>query len=117
MSNEMKGKPFTDLIGEVEGGRFLRELTEEIYNIMAAVVETRKPGALKLGLKFSPTGKGAVSVDAVWDSSIPEHDRVSTTFFILPDLTLVRDDPQQPKLPLRAVEDVGATAPPRVVEG
>jgi hypothetical protein len=110
----IKGKPFTDVLGEVENGELLKELTEEVYNIVAAVMETRKKGSLKISMTFTPTGK-AVAIDGDWDSNIPEHDRQSTTFFVLPDLTLVRNDPDQPKLPLR---EVGVpSVPPREVVG
>lgn len=98
------GKPFTDLLGEIEGGRFHAELTEAVYSVVAAVMETRKQGSLKLTVKFSPTGKGTVNVDAAFDVSEPEHDRPSTTFFVAKDLSLQRRDPNQPDLPLREVD-------------
>lgn len=99
-----EGKPFTDVIGELEGGDFLREVTELLYNVSLAVRETRKPGALKLSLKLTPTGKGSVELDAKVDATVPEHDRPTTIFFLSPDGTLLRNDPNQPRLPLREVE-------------
>lgn len=101
----MDGKPFTDTLGELEGGQFLRDLTEASYQIARAVRETRKPGAIKISIKFSPTGKGSVELDAKVDVSEPEHDRPTTTFFLGPDGTLLRSDPNQPRLPLREVVD------------
>lgn len=98
------GKPLTDVLGEIENGTFLHEVTEATYNIIAAVMETRKAGSLKLALKFTPTGKGTVNVDATFDSSEPEHDRPTTTFFVGKDLSLQRHDPNQPRLPLREVD-------------
>lgn len=71
----MNGKPFTDVLGEIENGQLLRELTEAVYNITLAVRETRKPGGLKLALKFTPTGRGSVEIDAKYDSLEPELDR------------------------------------------
>lgn len=99
-----KGKPITDVLGEVESGQFLGELTEATYNIIAAVMDTRKPGALTIKLKFTPTGKGTVEVDADFDAKEPEHDRPSTTFFVGKDYALLRQDPNQPRLPLREAE-------------
>mgnify|MGYP000906929992 FL=1 len=99
------GKPFTDFLREVEDGYLNRDLTNEINKVIAAVRETRKAGKLKLVLEFTPTGKGAISVDADYDATVPEHDRPSTTFFTDSDGQLVRDDPRQPKLPLREVMD------------
>ena len=98
------GKPFTDLLGEIEGGELLHDLTEAYYLIVSAVMETRKAGKLKLTVDFKPTGKGTVSIDAKFDAIEPEHDRMSTTFFVGNDGSLQRHDPNQPNLPLRAVE-------------
>lgn len=108
----MNGRPFTDVIGEIENGQLLRDLTEQVYKIVEAALDTRKPGTLSLALKFSPTGRGSVEIDAKYDAKIPEHARPTTTFFTTPDGTLLRDDPNQPKLPLRAV-DMGDGRPLR----
>lgn len=110
------GKPFTDLIGEIEGGQLLRDLTEAVYNITHAVRETRKPGALKIAFKFTPTGRGSVEIDAKYVTDEPEHDRPTTTFFMSPDGTLLRNDPNQLRLPVREV-DVPTNDPVRVAEG
>lgn len=112
-----KGKPFTDLLGEVENGQLLRELTEAVYNVVAAVVDTRKPGKLKLALDFAPTGKNTVKIDADFSTTEPEHDRPTTTFFVGNDLTLLRDDPRQERLPLQAVPDDHADDEPIKVGG
>lgn len=114
--DEIEGKPFTDVLGELENGYWLREITAKVYEIVKASRETRKPGALKIALKFSPTGKGSVEVDAKFDATVPEHDRPSTTFFLTPEGTLVRNDPNQPRLPLREVMDE-KTGEIRVVKG
>lgn len=103
MSN-FPGKPFSDTLREIEGGQFLNELTEATYNMIAAVMETRKAGKLKVEIKFTPTGKGTVNVDADFEAKEPEHDRPSTTFFVGKDFSLVRSDPNQPRLPLREVD-------------
>jgi hypothetical protein len=100
------GKPFSDVLGEIENGALLHELTEAVYNVIAAVMDTRKPGRIKLALEFSPTGKGTVNVDAKFDAVEPEHDRPTTTFFVGNDFSLQRNDPRQPRLPLREVGDI-----------
>lgn len=109
------GKPFSDVLGEIENGTLLNELTEAVYNVIAAVMETRKPGALALKMKFTPTGKGTVNVDASYDANEPEHDRPTTTFFVGRDFSLQRNDPAQPRLPLREVE-APSNEPVRVAE-
>lgn len=101
----IEGRPFTDVIGDLENGYLLKELTTKVYEIVRAVRETRKPGALSLKVKISPTGRGSVELDAKVDATIPEHDRPTTTFFMSHDGTLLRNDPNQPRLPLREVMD------------
>lgn len=101
----IEGRPFTDVLGELENGYLLKEITSKVYEIVRAVRETRKPGALKLAVKISPTGRGSVELDAKVDATIPDHDRPTTTFFMSPDGTLLRNDPNQPRLPLREVMD------------
>lgn len=100
----ISGKPFSDVLGEVENGTLLNELTEAVYDIIIAVMETRKAGSVKLKLTFTPTGKGTVNVDADVDANKPVHDRPTTTFFVAKDFSLQRSDPNQPRLPLREVE-------------
>lgn len=98
------GKPFSDVLGEIENGSLLHEMTASVYDVIVAVMETRKPGSITLKLKFTPTGKGTVNVDADYDANKPEHDRPTTTFFVAKDFSLQRSDPNQPRLPLREVE-------------
>lgn len=104
MSN-ISGKPLTDVLGEIENGEFLRELTAKTYDIIRAVMMTRKAGALKINLAITPTGKGTVNVDATFAAKEPEDDRPTTTFFVGRDFSLQRNDPNQPRLPLREVAD------------
>ncbi len=99
------GKPFSDVLGEIENGALLMELTQATYDMIAKVMDTRKAGTIKLTLKFAPTGRGTVNVDANFDANEPEHDRPTTTFFVGSDLSLQRNDPNQPRLPLREVVD------------
>lgn len=103
MKSNIPGRPFTDILGEIESGNMLHDLTEATYNMTAAVVDTRKRGKLKLEIDFLPTGKGTVAISAKLVSKEPEHDRPSTTFFVANDLSLHRDDPNQERLPLREV--------------
>lgn len=102
---QIDGKPITDVLGELEGGRYIRELTKALTEITNAVRETRKDGTLTLKLKIKPTGQGSVLVASTFDAKVPEHDRLETTFFLTPSGALMRDDPNQERLPLRAVED------------
>jgi predicted RNA-binding protein with EMAP domain len=114
MAKDENIKAFAETLDELERGQLVRDLNEAVYNITHAVMETRKAGGLKLSLKFTPTGRGTVVVTADYDANIPEHDREVTTFFVTPGGGLVRDDPNQPNLPLGKVPD-DRQAPLRVV--
>jgi hypothetical protein len=100
----IEGKPFTDILGDLENGDLLAEITTDIYALVRAVQDTRKPGAFKLTLKMVPTGRASVEIEADYDVKIPEHDRPNTTFFVDGQGTLLRNDPMQPRLPLREVD-------------
>lgn len=99
------GKPLTDLLREVEDGEFVDDITRKVYEIIHAVRETRKPGKLSISLTFTPSGRGLVAIDGDFTEKLPKHARPSTTFFVTPEGTLLRDDPNQPRLPLREVAD------------
>lgn len=109
------GKPFTDTLGELAHGDLLLQLTEKQYEVISAVMETRKPGSITISIDYSPTGRGTVNVLAKVKAKVPEHDQESTTFFVGKDYALHRDNPEQHKLPLRAV-DMPSNAPIRVGE-
>lgn len=109
----IEGRPFTDIIGEIENGDFLADLTSSLYNVVRAVQDTRKPGSIKMAFTITPTGKGSVEIDTKVDVKEPEHDRPSTTFFVAKDGSLLRNDPNQMRLPLREV-DVPRNAPIKV---
>lgn len=100
----INGKSITDVMGEAENGQFITDLTDELYDVVKAVMEQRKPGTISINLAFIPTGR-SVAVAASFKGKKPEEPRPSTTFFVSDDGALMRDDPRQPKLPLREVVD------------
>lgn len=101
----IEGRPFTDVIGELENGDVITDLTAALYDVVRAVQDTRKAGGLKLAIKVTPTGRGSVELDVKFETIEPKHDRPSTTFFVGKDGELMRNDPNQPRLPLREVMD------------
>lgn len=109
-------KLFTDTLGEIENGALLKQLTEAVYKVTSAVMETRKPGGIKVKLTITPTGRGSVKIDATCDTNVPEHDRPTTTFFVGDDGSLQRNDPNQQRLPLQAVQFDAGNAPIEVKE-
>ena len=99
----VRGKPITDTLGELEGGDFIAEATEKLYNLTVAVLDTRKPGSLTIKLALKPNAKGMVEIDAKIDTNEPKEDRPSTNFFVSSDGALLRNDPRQHRLPLSEV--------------
>lgn len=107
------GRPFTDIIGEIEDGQLLRDLTDASYRVAEAAMETRKAGSITITIKYTPAGR-SVLIDADVKENVPKHSRPTTTFFVGDDGELMRNDPTQPRLPLRSVDD-GADRPLRTV--
>jgi len=57
---EYEGKPFSDVLREIEGGRFVDDLTRDLRKVVNAVLETRKAGMLAITIKVVPTGRGSI---------------------------------------------------------
>jgi hypothetical protein len=100
----IEGKPITDVLRELESGRFTEDVTAALYKIVNAVMRTKKAGSLKLTLDITPTGR-SVMVTGKYTEKVPEDDRQATTFFVDDHGGLTRNDPQQQKLPFREVAD------------
>lgn len=64
---EYEGKPFSDVLREIEGGRFVDDLTRDLRKVVNAVLETRNAGMLAITIKVVPTGRGSIEVDAFSD--------------------------------------------------
>lgn len=110
----IEGRPLTDVLRDLEGGRLLGDVTAALYKVVNAVMMTKKAGNLKISLEITPTGR-SVMVTGKYTEKVPEDDRQATTFFVDEHGGLTRNDPQQQKLPFRDVNDV--QRPLREVEG
>jgi hypothetical protein len=93
------GKTLAEVIAELEGGRLAAELDAAWAKIVAAVMETGRPGVLKITLGIAPTGRRTVKVAGIMSAKEPEHPREATTFFVGNGNELFRDDPAQAELP------------------
>lgn len=107
--NITSGRPLTDILRDLEGGMLVQEGTEKLAEVLEAVMATRKVGGLTITLAFSATGRGNIEVGAKIKATIPEDARPSTTFFVDKHNNLVRNDPNQPSLPLKAVPEAPRT--------
>lgn len=108
------GKPFTDLLGELENGQLLKDLTAAYYAVANACRDTLKPGSVGLKITLTPNARGTFELDVKLDKKVPEHDRPTTTFFITPEGALLRNDPNQPKLPFAVVPKDETDTPRRI---
>ncbi len=104
-------RPFDTVLREVSGGRLLNDLTDEMTQVIDAVVRSGRVGELRLSLKFKPRGSDNSQIEIV--SSIkavaPELERPFSIFYVNRDCGLQRNDPNQPDLlGLKGVESVDA---------
>lgn len=96
-------RPFADWLQEQRGGLTHSELSETLNAVIEAVDEYRKPGSVTFTVKVDPSKGNAVIVTDSIKASIPSADRDGSIFFVDADKNLQRDDPRQPRLPLRDV--------------
>jgi len=93
-------RPFTDVLRDIRKGRVVETLSEELAEVVRAVLDTNKPGELTLKLKISPQGKGdnALIVSAASTQKIPRAKLPDALFFADLDGDLLRDDPTQQRM-------------------
>lgn len=111
----MTARPFMDVLREHRAGRTHDDLTEQLQQLVAAVVETGKGGTITLRLDVKPHGDGATMVTAHIGTKLPKAQGGGAIFFITPENNLERQDPRQADLPLRAVP--GGDVAPRAIGG
>lgn len=98
-------RPFFETLRELRRGQVLLELGEKLTALTAAVVQTQKPGRLRLDLTLAPAGARGVALvmtDKITLSE-PLPDKSSTIFFPTKDFGLSRNDPDQLPLQLSPV--------------
>jgi hypothetical protein len=103
---EGRTRPFAAVLQDLDKGRLHAELSAQLQDLIAAVVDTRKAGSLTVTLKISPDrAEGMVRVAAGRAAKVPQRDRESL-FYVDDQHNLSRDNPTQPTLPLQVA---GAT--------
>jgi hypothetical protein len=90
----------TDVLRDIRKGRVVDAASEELAELVKAVQETGKPGALNLKLTITPQGKGdnAVIVGADISVKLPRAPLPDALFFADIDGDLLRDDPTQSRM-------------------
>lgn len=94
---------FVAALCELRGGLTVEELDQSLAELVAAVRETGKPGAIVLTLKAKKLSKGEdvvsiLSLDDAIVAKIPQLDKGSTVFFADEAGNLARNDPRQKRL-------------------
>jgi ribosomal protein S28E/S33 len=104
MSNH--NTPFSQQLAFLSKGCLDEELTELLSEVVKAVRETGKTGSLTLTLKvqmLNNRDENAVKITPAVKSKLPELAPYETIMFSTGDGDLLRDDPNQRKLPLEEV--------------
>jgi hypothetical protein len=98
---------FQETILQINNGAVVGELSEALREVVAAVRATGKSASITLTLRIAPASKGitdVLTVESQVKTKLPEPDRGITIFYATDDNNLVRNDPNQPMLPLRVVD-------------
>lgn len=91
---------------ELRRGGALVDLDEAMAAVVKAVVATGKVGRVTLNLDIRQLGKGgALTVTDTISTKVPKLPVPDTVFFATEEGELVKEDPKQIKMDLRAVEE------------
>lgn len=93
-------RPFTDVLRDIRKGRAVEALSDQLAEVVRAVMATEKAGALTITLSIKPQGKGdnAVIVSLKTSSKVPQADLPDALFFADIEGDLLREDPTQGRL-------------------
>lgn len=105
-------RPFAAFLQEQSGGQLHDELSTRLHELIEAVRETGKAGAIALKIDVKPisgTDGRTVTVADTVTSKVPRTERPKSIFFVDNTGNLSRTDPRQPIITgLREVEPTPA---------
>lgn len=101
---------FVDTVNMLEGGRAAEDLSKELSELIAACRDTEKGGSLSLKITVKPDRNrdkdyGQYFLAYSVENKKPKFDKAQTIAWGTPEGNLMRTDPRQTELPLRAVEE------------
>lgn len=101
MNKPLAIRPFDQVIRDINGGRLVAELTDELTDVIAAVRRSGKAGEIRLTLKLKPRGDMNEQLEVIptVKGSKPEASRPISIFFVNEDNGLQREDPYQHWIP------------------
>ncbi|MGW7196612.1 hypothetical protein [Streptomyces chryseus] len=106
-------RPFAAFLQEQSGGQLHDELSTRLHELIEAVRETGKAGALTLKIDVKPiagTDGRTLTVTDTIAAKLPKTERPKSIFFVTDDGNLSRSDPRQPVITgLREVDTAPAT--------
>lgn len=99
-------RQFAETLRDLTGDQY-QEMTDGLAEVVRAAMETGKTGAITVTLKIKPTGGNAVQAECDIKTKVPAKPKPPTIFFVANEDSLVRQDPNQMRLPLKpaAVDD------------
>lgn len=111
-TDETPVRPFADFLREQARGKTHEELSENLRDLVARVVDTGKKGSVTYTVTVAPLkgDSGMLQVSDEIRLKLPEHDRHTSIFFADDDSNLVRDDPHQ--LAFESLRDVSREETP-----
>jgi len=95
---------FIAMLQAKSSGVTLSELDEKLAELVRAVEQSRKPGTLIYRIKISPNAKRGVKLEDAAAIKTPKEDTGVDFFFVGHGGALLRNDPNQTLLNLRAVD-------------
>jgi len=95
---------FTHVIGQMQGGALLDELSMKLNACVNRSRETGKPSEITVKLKIKPYGQsGQYELTEDIGVKLPRPELGKTLMYGTPDGNLTRQDPNQYSLPLKSV--------------
>jgi hypothetical protein len=109
--------PFSSFLMQQRGGGLHGELSDALREVVGAVQEHGKAGAIQVTINVKPGAKGTRTLIVSDDvkTKIPRGERPSAMFFADERGNLSREDPAQTSMPFREVPRPAAAAAPREV--
>lgn len=107
---------FSYTFNQLRDGMEQAEASDKLNECVLAARDTGKPASITIKLTIKPNGRGQQLISADIKNTLPEHPKSATIMFPTGDGNLSRDDPMQPDLPLRMVEDAPKNAPLKQAE-
>lgn len=96
--------PFIQTVSNLCAGDIAREASEEMENLVRAVMATGKKGKLIFTMEIKPTGIKKCVVSASVKTSVPKEDFPVQSMFATERGQLLRENPDQRLLEFREVE-------------